>query len=124
MRILSILVLSSVLFAANCAQAQNEPKKVKSIYWSDGDTRGQLWRIKEEASIRSYGYNHETPQCVAFKCNNDDGVVSYKLTDAAENKYLNEHAVSDEKLHDGASDLDTEEPYFYVRNITLGEVNF
>ena len=38
MRILSILVLSSVLFAANCAQAQNEPKKVKSIYWSDGDS--------------------------------------------------------------------------------------
>ena len=38
MRNLSILVFSSMLLAANGAQAQNVLNPVKSIYWSDGDS--------------------------------------------------------------------------------------
>lgn len=38
MRIFSILVLSCVVLIANCAQAQSEPREIKSIYWSDGDS--------------------------------------------------------------------------------------
>ena len=38
MRVFSILVLSSVVLTANCAQAQSEPREIKSIYWSDGDS--------------------------------------------------------------------------------------
>ena len=38
MRNLSILVFSSMLLAANGAQAQNVHNPVKSIYWSDGDS--------------------------------------------------------------------------------------
>ena len=54
MRVFSILVLSSVVLTANCAQAQSEPREIKSIYWSDGDS-GRI--TLQSGEVLKFGLN-------------------------------------------------------------------